>query len=187
MLKKFLYSPSAQLATAVILSIALLAFWQWAVGEEKSILKNSSVKVDSESATLLQAERGLQELDRILARYRHNLEEIRYFRETFLAQKEDRVVRISDFLEQKARARRIRMDEIRYQTGQSKDRDLEIYQLDLPLIGKYRDIRAFVGDIEDSDIFLVINQLALEDDADREGAVRVQLSLATYFEAGGHE
>lgn len=187
MLKTYLYSPAFQLGTALVLALLLLGSWQWAVLEEKSILKNSSVRVNSESVTLVQAERGLDELETIMARYRHNLEEIRYFRETFLVRKEDRIVGISDFLEQKARIRRVRLDEIRYQTGLSKERDLEVYQLDLPLVGKYRDIRDFVGDIEDSDIFLVINQLVLEDDSQSEGAVRVQLSLATYFEAGGHE
>ena len=185
MWRNFLFWPVAQRVTALLLAIALAALWFLAIRDEREILGDSAARLDGESLTIRKMEQQLGQTQALVETYRQNNKEIGFFRGTYLSRRDERIVGISDFLEQRARARGVRMEEVRYQTAQTKDRDLEIYSIDLPLVGRYRDIRALIGDIEQSSMFLVITELSLEDDSGSEGAVRMNLSLATYFEGSG--
>ncbi len=182
----YLYHKGAQLTTFVVLVLIWAGFWYLAVSEENSILGDSSARLDSEKFTLTKMDSRLEKTREIVENYRHNREEIVHFRETFLKRKEERIVRISEFLDEKAKEHRIRLERVQYDSAKTRVRDLDIYQTDLPLVGKYRDIRAFIDEIEGSDMFLIITRLTLDDDSAGRGAVRMQLSLATFFE-GSHE
>jgi len=185
MTSRYFYNVTAQLVTFAVLVVLGLAFWQFAVRDEGEIQSDSARRIDDEQLALRRMEAQVSDIDNIYDHYHANHEEVRFFQEHYLRQKAQRVRRISAFLEEVARKRGVSLEEVRYGSGPSRGRDLEMYTMDLPLTGRYRDIRLLIGDIEASDMFLVIAKLTLEDVSGREGAVRVQLSLATFFEGRG--
>jgi len=183
----FLYGRTAQLVTMACLLLSLLVFWHQSIGPERAIALDSSERLDSERLTIRKMELELAKADGILARYNHNQDEIKRFRSGFLENRDERLVRISSFLDKRTQARGIDRDMVSYNVSSSREEDLEIHHIDLPLMGRYRDIRALVGDIEASDLFLIITELNLDEASHASGAVRVELSLATYFQGGDHE
>lgn len=185
MLTRYLYHPIAQWITLALLLITGLLFWQFALRDEKSIQADSARRIDDEQLALRRVEMQVAEMDTVVARYRNNSEEIAYFQEHYLRQKAARIRRISAFLETIARKRGVQLEEIRYEATPARGESLETYSMELPLTGRYRDIRLLIGDIEASDMYLVISKLSLEDVSGRQGAVRVQLVLSTFFEGRG--
>jgi len=173
---------STQLIISAALILIIAGFWLLAVEEEKSIQRDSAARLDSEELIIRRMESESGKTAQIVSGYRDNLKEMNSFRETFLINKDARIVRISEFLEERARARKVRLELVQYNSSKSKQSDLDLYVAQLPLTGRYRDIRSFIDDIETSGMFLIITELSLEDDSAGEGVVEMQLSLATYFE-----
>ncbi len=184
-MQSFLYSRTAQGITLAVLLLALGGFWLFAVQEEKAISVAGTERLDDEKMTVRRMELERDRAVGVVSRYQANLTEIDRFREHFLENKDERLVKISACLDERTRARNVNKDRIDYQTARGREKDLEIYQISMPLVGRYRDIRALIGDIEASDLFLIITQLTLDDESGSQGAVRVQLSMETYFQAGG--
>lgn len=180
-MKRYLYSQTAQVVSALCLILALALFWQFVISEEKAIFADSSAKLNDERYTIRGMERQLGRTTRVVDRYRNNIDEIQYFRTKYLQQKDERLVNISRFLEEHARKRGLRMEQVGYHAALSREKDLEIQQIALPLKGSYRNIRAFIRDVEGSDLFLIINELTMEDENARGGVVEVELTLVTYF------
>ena len=185
MLWRYLYHPLAQWITLALLVLTGLIFWQFALRDEKSIQADSARRIDDEQLALRRVEAQVAEMDTVMAQYRNNSEEVAYFQEHYLRQKASRIRRISAFLETIARKRGVQLEDIRYESTPARGQALEVYTMDLPLTGRYRDIRHLIGDIEASDMYLVISKLSLEDVSGRQGAVRVQLTLSTFFEGRG--
>ncbi len=170
---------------AIALALALAAVWLFLIAEEKSVGQNTAERLALESLASEGAANRLNRSRRLLDGVRDNLAQIDFFRQNFLERKQARIVGISRFLEERARARGLRLAEVRYQSERARDRQLEVYSMDLPLVGRYRDLRALIDDIERSDMFLMITRLDVQDANPGEGAVQVQLSLATFFEGAG--
>lgn len=181
-MRNYVYSVMGMGVTAGVLALTLIGFWFFAISEEQAILNDSSARLEEEQLTIRRMEVQLGKLKRATNAYERNREEIGYFRANFLQQKDQRLVKISRFLEEQSRARRVALDKVAYSTSPSREKDLEIQQISLPLKGKYRDIRAFIADIETSDLFLIISQLSLDGEEDDNGVVEVELNLATYFQ-----
>lgn len=179
-----LYNRRILIGLLAAFGLGLALIWLMLIREEQSIAINTSTRLDSERLALEKMERDLANVAAIRQRFQDNQAEMTYFRETFLSAKDERVVRISEFLENRAKAHELQLDQVGYSLERSRNRDLDIYRIDLPLIGRYRDIRTFIDEIERSDIFLTITELTLEEEGGMQGAVRMQLSLATYFEGG---
>ncbi len=177
---------STQLIISALLAVSIAVFWLAGVEEEKSIQRDSASKLDSEELIVRRMESDSGKTQRMVEDYRNNLKEMSQFKKTFLENKDVRIVRISEFLEERARARRVKLEQVQYNSSRGKQSDLDLYVAQLPLTGRYRDIRSFIDDIETSGMFLIITELSLEDDSAGEGVVEMQLSLATYFE-GSHE
>lgn len=180
--RNFLYSRLAQGITAGLLLATLAAFWFFAVGAEQHLLRAGSDRMEEEELTIRRMDVQLGKILRADNTYRNNMDEIEQFRAQFLQQKDERLVRISHFLEETARNHQVQMEQVAYAAAPSREKDLEIQKVNLPLKGKYRDIRALVADIESSDLFLIISQMTLE--GEQGDVVEVQLSLTTYFEGG---
>ena len=177
----YLYSKAGQWVTMACLLLALAGFWGLLVRDEQAIAGDSSERIDSERLTIRRMDLELDRAETLLERYHHNQAVISRFQTGFLENKEQRLVAISDFLDKRTQARGVDKDTVSYQTRPSRDRGLQAYEINMPLLGRYRDIRALIGDIEASDLFLIITELSLDDDTASRGAVRVQLSLVTYF------
>ena len=184
MWQNYLYGKLAQMITFAVLLVGCGIFWYWAIGEEKAIFQDSSKRLDDETLTIRKMEVQLGAVEEVHHRYQSNLREMDAFHGSFLKNKQERMVAISRFLEERTRHHQLDKDVIRYQSSPSKDKGMELFSIDVPLIGRYRNIRAFLDDIEHSELFLNITELTLEDSSENTGAVRVQLTLSTYFEGG---
>jgi len=182
MLQQFLHRKTFQWLTAVLLFGLLSGLWWFAVADERHIRDDSSKRLDDEALTIRRMELEMSQTAGALNRYRQNQEEVAYFEKTFLQNKKARLLAISKFLDERTRARGINKDRIGYHLIPAREHGLEIYAIDMPLAGRYREIRGLIGDIESSDLFLIITELTLENDDAGSGTVEVQLSLATYFE-----
>lgn len=185
MMQNVLYDPKKLIALAAILLVAILSLWILAINDERAIAADSSERLDSEQLTTRRMEAQRDRVAVVMQNYKANLSEINRFRDHFQKGKDERMVRISAFLDERTQARSLRRDRIDYNVGRARESGLESYQIQMPLSGRYRDIRALIGDIEASDLFLVITELTLEDDGAARGAVSVQLSLETYFQEQG--
>ena len=183
MIRDYLKNTLAQGVTAGILIIAIAALWFMGINEEKSIQFDSTQRLDNEEFAIASMNAQAAKTEQILEDYHHNVSTIEGFRDEFLKRKDQRIVRISEFLAERAKSRGIKMERVEYNSTKTREENLDLYVTNLPLVGRYRDIRSFIHDIEASDMFLIITELSLEDDIAAEGAVRMQLSLATYFEA----
>jgi Tfp pilus assembly protein PilO len=179
--RDFLYRTPIQLGLLVLLLVVAGAIWFFGIAEEEAIHRNSASRLDTEQLRISRMENQATQTRTIVDDYTHNLEEIERFREQFLKRKKERILNISAFLEERARARGVSLDNVNYGTEPSRDLEMDVYIAQLPLVGRYRDIRAFIDDIEGSEMFLIINEMSLED-TDSTGAVRMQLTLSTYFE-----
>lgn len=181
----FLLRPLTQWTVLVTLVLVASGIWLFGIAEEKAIHRNSAARLDTERFRIERMEHQAARARNMVTDVEHNLQEVENFRERFLQRKKERILRISAFLEARARARGVRLDNVSYATELSRDLGMDVYTAQLPLVGRYRDIRAFIDDIEGSEMFLIIQELSLED-TDATGAVRMQLSLSTYFE-GRHD
>lgn len=179
---RYLFSQTAQAVTALILILVPAVFWSMAVREERAIALDSTQRLDDEQLTLRQMTLERDRADGVLRRYAANQKEIGRFRTHFLEDKRARLVAISAFLDERTRAREIEKDRIEYQTRRGRNESLEIYEIRMPLAGRYRDIRALISDIEASDLYLCITELALDRADARDGAVSVELTLETFFQ-----
>jgi Tfp pilus assembly protein PilO len=164
--------------------LAIAAFWHFAIQEESSIRVDSEARLDDEQLALDRMEMEIGTTSAIFQRYRSNLDEISYFRTNFLQNRESRIVRISAFLAETAEETGVQLNTVRYASGRTKDRDLEIYSMALPIKGRYRDIRAFIDAVERSDMYLTVGEMSFTEQ-DRSGALVMELVLSTYFEGGG--
>ena len=185
MIHDYLYHKVGQGITAAVLLLFLAAFWIFAVEEERAILKDSASRLEMKRLELERDNQEAANVQRYANRYHENLREMARFRREFLQQREERIVSISAFLAEKAGKHGLKMDQVQYRTTHTRQDNLEVYEIELPLLGRYRDIRGFIEDIETSEMFLIITELNLEGESSQRNAVQVQLSLATYFEGGG--
>ncbi len=184
MLINYLYHRTAQWVTAACLLVLLGAFWMLAVSDEQDIERDSSQRLDDEQLMVRRMELDLGKTQFVANRYNQNLEEIGGFRKNFLQQRAERLMQISSFLETRARERELNLQQVAYTTQPSREEALELQLIALPLTGRYSDIRAFIDDVETSQLFLIVHELSLRDEKTRAGQVEVQLTLATYFQGG---
>lgn len=181
-MKALLYNDKALLAIALILAAACIAVYVMGVQEEQSILRNANDRLDSEKITVRRMELDLGTIRQVINQTTDNQTQMDYFRTTFLKQKEERLLQISAFLNETAKSNHLQLDQVSYEIAQARERNLEMHQISLPLTGRYRDIRAFVAEVETSELFLMVTEMSLQDTDRNSGKVEVQLRLATYFE-----
>lgn len=181
-MKNLLYHEKGLIVIAVLLAAACLGVYFFGIDEEQAIYNNASDRLGMEKITVRRMELDLGTIRQIVAKTTDNEDQIDQFRATYLKQKDERLLQISAFLNETAKANQLELDQVSYDIAQAKEQDLEMHQISLPLSGRYRDIRAFVADVETSELFLVVMEMSLEDTNRTSGKVDVQLRLATYFE-----
>ncbi len=181
-MSRFLWSWPIQLTITILLFVTLALIWFLAVGSEQNLKSDSAGHLDLARLEMRQARRDAARLKQALDRYDNNRDQIRYLKDQFLTRKDERVVEISKALNDLAKTYQIGIDEVRYTSANSQNKDLELYRVEFPMQGRYRDLRNFVHDIEGSDLQLMVKQIEVEESTEYQGAVRARLSLATYFE-----
>lgn len=181
-MKRYLWSTSFHMGSALVLTLLTVAVWVLGVMDERDLMNDSVGRMDDAQRELRRTQRDLARLDQAWQKVQTNRKQISFLRERFLTRKDERVIAISKALDDLAKTYQIGLDEIRYASTSSQNKDLEFYRVDFPLQGRYRDIRDFVNDVERSDLQLLVTQIEVEDSGQYQGAVRARLSLATYFE-----
>lgn len=182
---KFLHSKKVCAIVLLVQLFALVAFWTFAVQEEEAIMADSEATLADEQLALDRMELEIRNTQATFQRYRNNLDEIDYFRTNFLKNRDSRILRISAFLAEKAEETGVQLATVQYSSSRTKERDLEIYAMSLPIQGRYRDIRAFIDAVERSDMYLTVAEMSFTGEDSRSGALQMELILSTYFEGDG--
>jgi Tfp pilus assembly protein PilO len=143
------------------------------------------------------AERGLEQITRNLGelsrrvalvkdldeRYTRQQRKLDSFYHEVLGSKEGRMIRIQR--EVRALAASFGMDPemVNYSPEFLTDVGLVRFQINVPLVGDYRNLRQFISKIEQSENFLMIEGVALGGAKDGGALLDLNIQLSTYFEA----
>ncbi len=118
----------------------------------------------------------LQALDRAT----EDLEELRV---AVLSTAQKRMVNVQLELADLAGQFHINLDEVEYQPEYMAGEGLERFGMVVPLQGGYANLRHFIQAVESSDKFLVIERVAMDQAKDGGVLLRMNITLATYFDA----
>ncbi len=123
--------------------------------------------------------RGREEYLAALSRAQSELDRLR---KDVLSTRERRMIEVQQELSRLATEFNINLQQVRYVNELLPDEGMERFAMVVPLEGGYANLRKFIQSVEDSDKFLVIEQVALG--TGKEGGVMLQLNitLATYFD-----
>lgn len=182
MIRKTLFSLQAQAVLAAVMASVLVLLWVFAIAEERTLLHDQAGEIEDAQRQRDRVAARKAELEQLLENHRENMRQIQYLRDHFLRQKDERVVAISEAIADLAQSHQIQLDQVKYDVSKSRNRDLDIYRATFPLMGRYRDIRAFIHAIENSDLFVMITRLEVEELQTFHNAIQASLTLATYFE-----
>ena len=100
-----------------------------------------------------------------------------------LATKRERMLRVQVELAKLAKRFGINLQRIRYENEFLYDERLERFAMTVPLKGGYDALRKFLQAVEQSEEFLVVEQVALANKEDGQQAVELDITLSTYFVA----
>jgi len=139
------------------------------------------------TAPLIQAlsnrEMQVDDLEIYLQRLEQTQNDLQRLREEILATKNRRMVPVQLELERLARQFQINSDQVTYDNQILEDEDLERFAMVVPLEGGYQNLRSFIQAVESSDQFLVIERVNLVQSKDGGVLLRLNITLATYFDA----
>lgn len=89
-------------------------------------------------------------------------------------------------LDQLAKKTGLRLRDQRAATKSERDSSLTKLTISVSLSGEYRDIRAFIHELESAPEFLVLENVDLSQSTSEARGIDVSVQIATYFRAGGH-
>lgn len=89
-------------------------------------------------------------------------------------------------LDQLAKKTGLRLRDQRAATQSERDSSLTKLTISVSLSGEYRDIRAFIHELESAPEFLVLENVDLSQSTSEARGIDVSVQIATYFRAGGH-
>ncbi len=89
-------------------------------------------------------------------------------------------------LDQLAKKTGLRLRDQRATTVSNRESALAKLTITVALSGEYREIRAFIHELETSPDFLVLENVDLSQSTGDEGGIDVAVQIATYYRAGGH-
>lgn len=89
-------------------------------------------------------------------------------------------------LDQLAQKTGLRLRDQRATTAAERQSSLAKMTITVSLSGEYRDIRAFIHELETAPDFLVLENVDLSQSSREERGIDVTVQIATYFRSGGH-
>ena len=160
----WLRKPIGQIVLFAVLAFVWFLTWSWAT-DERILAADAVGQMDAARLELKRAQRDADRVEKLAIKFQNNQTEIQYLRDRFLTQKNERMIAISEALHQLGATYSVEISEVRYASTESPSADLELYRVELPIQGRYRDIRNFVNDIERSDLQLMVTQISVEESA----------------------
>jgi Tfp pilus assembly protein PilO len=110
--------------------------------------------------------------------------ELKKFYRAVLPPDQSAARRILGRLDQLAATASVRLPQETFEVSQERGSQLGKLTATVALIGEYRNIRRFIHDLETAPEFLILENVALSQGAERDGGVNVVVKVATYFRIG---
>lgn len=104
------------------------------------------------------------------------------FYDEFLGSKETRMIKIQREIRSIATSFGMDPETITYQPELVEGAGVVRFQIDVPLVGDYRNLRQFISRIEKSEYFLIIDGVGLGDSQGGGALLDLSISLVTYFQ-----
>jgi len=104
-------------------------------------------------------------------------------REEVLSTKARRMVTVQLELADLARDFGVALEKVQYRNEILADEDLEYLGMVVPLEGGYTNLRKFIEAVEESEKFLVIESVSIDQAKDGGNLLQLNITLATYFDA----
>ncbi len=108
-------------------------------------------------------------------------EDLETLRTKVLSTRERRMIEVQLELARIARQFGINLQRVQYENESLEDGAIERFAMVVPLEGGYANLRKFIRSVEDSDKFLVIEQVGLATAQDGGSLIELNITLATYF------
>ena len=110
-------------------------------------------------------------------------QDLKTLRTDVLSTKGRRMVKVHLELAELTRQFGVALERVDYRNDILADEGLEYHAMVVPLEGGYTNLRKFIEAVEESDEFLVIESVALDQAKDGGSLLQLNITLATYFEA----
>ena len=179
---KILFSVQIQAVLFVLLLFSGACLYLFGIQSETQMLADQTGTVDTNQLALKRTQNQKEKYQNLVDRVAANQKTIQQFRQSTLRQKDDRVLALSALLSDLAKKHSIQLDQVRYTSQPIANQNMGLYRIDFPAQGTYSRIRAFIGDLEASDQFVMMTQLQMETSEQFQSSVRAQFRLATFFE-----
>jgi len=121
--------------------------------------------------------------EKYLAALEQSTKDLATLRSDILSTRQKRMIEVQYELARLARQFNINMERVQYENEALEDEALERMAMVVPLAGGYSSLRRFVQAVEQSDKFLVLERVALEQGQEGGAMLQLNLTLATYFDS----
>lgn len=138
---------------------------------------------DAVRRTLIELGRSCQAMQELVARYDDEAARLERFYTDRLGTQMARMTRIQQAIRSVAAEFRIDPESIDYNTAEVEKSDLTRFQITIPLVGGYPNLRHFINRVETSPYLAIIDSVELS--GSREGGAMLSLTIriSTYFRA----
>lgn len=138
---------------------------------------------DAVRGTLIEISRGCQAMQDLVARYDDETTRLDHFYAERLGTQMERMTRIQQAIRAVAAEFRIDPESIDYDTAEVEKSDLTRFQITIPLVGGYPNLRHFINRVETAPYLAIIDSVELS--GSREGGAMLSLTIriSTYFRA----
>lgn len=140
-------------------------------------------RVSSADQALSQLSRRVNLMKGLEERFESEKAKVDRFYDEFLGNKETRMIQIQREIRSIATSFNMDPESINYQPELVENAGVVRFQIDVPLVGDYRNLRQFINRIEKSEYFLIIDGVSLGDSQGGGALLDLSISLVTYFQA----
>jgi len=177
-LRKDIWTVVALLGALVLLNIGFYLFLNMPRLQALSDLSHGR---DSVRRTLVDISRSCQAMRDLVESYDHETDRLDQFYAEQIGTQLERMTRIQQALRAIATEFRIDPESIDYNISDVEDSDLVRFQVTLPLVGGYPNLRHFINRVETTPYLAIIDSVELA--GSREGGAMLSLTIriSTYF------
>src|SRR5262245_8701406 len=177
-LRKDIWTVVALLGALLLLNVGFYFFLNM---PRLRALSDLSSGRDEVRRTLVDITRSCQSMRELVARYDDETTRLDQFYADRMGTQVERMTRIQQALRAIAMEFRIDPDTIDYNINEVEDSDLVRFQVTLPLVGGYPNLRHFINRVETTQYLMIIDSVELA--GAREGGAMLSLTIriSTYF------
>jgi Tfp pilus assembly protein PilO len=163
------------IAANVIVDLALVRRMVRVSGDREAILADRRTEV---GATAL----GVAALEKTVSKIACTRADLRDVFERQLSSKDDRLTAILREVRKLAKDNRMDPQSLQFNAQDLRERGLVRFAISFPLEGTYATLREFIGQVEGSPNFLLIQDVLLDEQQSQGQNLRMQVRVETYFQ-----